>query len=103
MTTFTPGNDCVWMETATGKIRLSRERVARKLESYQQHHDELLRSGRTDDRLAARRIRTLSLDLDFAQPSEWHDCAPIPALLPITTQVRKLDPAMWPQFVDGGV
>jgi hypothetical protein len=68
---FSPGDNCVLMETRLGTRKLTRERVETMLEDYRNRHDELLRSGRVIAIQDAREIRTLWTELSFVGSLVW--------------------------------
>lgn len=97
MTTFQTDGDRVVMLTEHGPVNLGRDACAFLLRLWAAEMDDLLRSSSPADRIAARRLRAVWLDLDLAQPVAWiEDNQPIAKLAPLSCTIRALDPRRWP-------
>lgn len=79
--TFSAADDHVLMATTLGPIQLSRARAMDRLEDYQRRSDKLLRTGGAADRMYARNIRALWIELAEAAAIVWPDI-PTSALWP---------------------
>lgn len=96
MTDFSPGHDCVIHHTSLGDRNRSREWVAERLADWRARHDELLRGGKVWQRLDAREIAGLILELSFVGSCVWPETPDsIPELRPLSCTIRTLRPDRW--------
>jgi hypothetical protein len=97
MTDFTPGDNCVIHHTPLGDRTRSREWVDERLADWRTLHDELLRGGKVWQRLDAREIAALIVELQFVGSCVWPETPDtIPELNVINLTIRTLDPRRWP-------